>query len=105
MAAKGMISRGFSKVEEARKLLRRLDTLLDGRKVFLQWVKSELNPADAPSRDDSETFSVKNLELWSNLKTKLSLALPMARTLWVRQGRNTVQELPRNDDARRRERQ
>merc|ERR1711991_115251 len=97
MAAKGMIGRGFSKIGEARRYLKRLDKLLDGRKMFLQYVKSALNPADAPSRelqvnDTIQTLSPENELLWTNLVSKLDEAMPMAKTLWDYEGKTTVQQ-------------
>lgn len=89
MAAKGMISRGFSKVKEARTLLKALSEATGGRKIFLHWVKSELNPADAPSRDQ-DARAEANMKLWKELQAVLEEQLPMAKTLWVKEGKNTT---------------
>ena len=89
MAAKGMISRGFSKVKEARTLLKALNEATGGRKIFLHWVKSELNPADAPSRNENARAE-DNMKLWKELQVILEEQLPMAKTLWVKEGKNTT---------------
>lgn len=88
MAAKGMLGRNFSKVKEARVLLKRLDELLDGRKLFLYWVASKLNPADAPSRSE-DSFTNENILLFDDVVEELVGRLPAARTNWMWSGKNT----------------
>jgi len=93
MAAKGMISRGFSRLPRARELLRRLFRLLDGRKLFVMYVESENNPADAPSRDKpwKEIFGEKYLEQWEKTKQRLIQNIPFARTTALFSGKQVVQ--------------
>jgi hypothetical protein len=88
MAARGMISRGFSKVDEARVLLKKLDELIGDKIVFLHWVKSEENPADAPSRQ-KESWDAKQQKLWFDLKDKMRSLLPTALT-FLNNGKATI---------------
>ena len=95
MAARGMLGRGFSKVDEARELLKKIDALIGDKCIFLHWVKSADNPADAPSRD-KESWNEKQQQLWFNLKSKMKSLLPTALTC-VENGKSTV-VLPKSKD-------
>ena len=100
MAAKGMISRGFSKQKEARELLKELRSelqikdsfgnVLGERKIFLHWIASELNPGDAPSREE-EALSTFNLQKWKNCLEMLINCIPTAQTLFEVRGKTRVQ--------------
>ena len=91
MAAKGMLGRNFSQVKEARVLLKKLNDLLEGRKLFLYWVASELNPADAPSRNEN-SFTDVNILLFDKLIVNLEGRLPAARTFWMWSGKNVIHD-------------
>ena len=62
MAAKGMIARGFSTNPRAVELLKRLECLLEQRKIYMMYVESSKNPADEPSRSEE-----LDLEKWNTL--------------------------------------
>ena len=83
MAAKGMISRGYSRVRRARELLRELDELIDGRRCLVMYVKSEDNPADAPSRttNKEEIWNKDQQEKWEKIRDTLEGHLKCARTM------------------------
>lgn len=50
MHAKGMITNGMAKTEQGRNLLSQLHKNLNGRRLYLRYIASDENPADAPSR-------------------------------------------------------
>ena len=79
LGAKGMIERCYSRNATARILLRRLLEVLDGRWIFLQWVASVLNPADAPSR--KKPFLA---HLWNSLVPSLMGLARYALSLVIR---------------------
>ena len=87
LGAKGMIERCYSRNPAARHLLRRLFDVLKGRWIFLQWVASELNPADAPSR--KTPFLA---HLWNSLVPSLMGLARYAMSLVIRADVNSLPE-------------
>lgn len=64
---RGMIKKGFARTEEGRSLLRDLDAVLGDSRLYMLYVESKKNPADAPSRQLPLVF-----KLWSELREKMS---------------------------------
>lgn len=104
MAAKGMISRGFSRVPRARELLKELFAMVGNRKIFIMYIESEKNPADAPSRNETwkEIFNKQQQEKWSDVLSRLENNKIFALTSSTKSGKQVAQP-PRT--ATRRERQ
>lgn len=87
MSAIGMIAKAYSKVPEARSLLRELFKLLDDNqaKLFVSHIMSERNPADNPSRG----AAVKYKQLLE-LEGKFIKWEPLARKSLLMSGKNRV---------------
>lgn len=95
MAAKGMISRGFSRVPRARELLKELFGMVGNRKIFLMYVESEKNPADAPSRNEVwvKIFNVPQQQKWSDVLSRLEENKIFASTVSTKNGKQVTQPL------------
>lgn len=91
MAAKGMLGRGFSKIQAAREILKRIDSIKGNSKLFLIWVASEDNPSDAPSRN-KDPFSEENMELFDKIEEKLINLRTAARTSFIITGKQNVND-------------
>lgn len=93
--AKGMIVKGTAKTEEARQLLLQLDAILAGRNIIFTFVKSALNPADAPSRE---------LEFDCSLMSELLRVFEMMKYAAMFDGAGVRNQIVEHD-AHRRERE
>lgn len=93
MAAKGMISRGFSRVPRARELLKELFQMIGTRKIFIMYIESEKNPADAPSRNEpwSKIFNQEQQQKWDEVLSRLDKNKIFALTRTTKSGRQVVQ--------------
>ena len=93
MAAKGMISRGCSRVPRARELLRELFDMIGTRKIFIMYIESEKNPADAPSRDEpwSKIFTQEQQQKWKDVLTRLEQNQIFASTKTTKNGKQVAQ--------------
>jgi hypothetical protein len=104
MAAKGMISRGFSRVPRARELLKELFHMVGTRKIFIMYIESEKNPADAPSRNEvwKKIFNTEQKEKWSEVLSRLENNKIFALTSLTKNGKQVAQPV-RNAIRRERE--
>lgn len=71
--ARSLIEKGNARSKVARYLLRKLYHLLDGRRLFMMYVESKLNPSDDPSRGKQV-----NKELWLKVVKKFRSLYPTA---------------------------
>ena len=94
MHVRGMIRRGMAKTEIGRELLRDLFFKLGSTRLFLHFVKSEDNPADAPSRDKPV-----DEKLWKDLLLTLRDLVPLALERFERTGKDaeTLKNRSRED--------
>lgn len=92
---KGMISHNLARTDTACALLDQLYSALGSSRLYLLYVKSELNPADACTRDDVDWEE----SLWSDLKSRMRTLLPVATERFEKFGK--VVEAAPNQTARR----
>lgn len=72
--AKGMITKNLARTSAACDLLDKLYEMLGGSRLYLLYVPSADNPADALTRNDVKWSEEK----WCNLKTRMRKLLPVA---------------------------
>jgi len=82
--AKGMIYRNLAKTEAACALLDRLYEALGDTQLYLHYIPSKQNPADALSRLDLDW----NDELWNNMSERFCRLLPVVADRFKVQGRH-----------------